>query len=245
MRELEGVALITGAAGAIGRAVARALAARGMSLCLVDRECEGLRDCAAELGAQLALAQHADLSLDQDLRRLVERVGAEPGHLDVLVHSAGVIKLGDVEAAAWGDLDEQYRVNVRAAYLLTQALLPLLRESQGQIVFLNSSAALCAGADDVLYAATKGALRSLADGVRSRVNPLGIRVLSVFPGRTASRMQEAVHAFEGRSYRPEELLQPEDVAEVIVAGLSLPRTAELTEVFVRPMKKPASGRSCP
>jgi NADP-dependent 3-hydroxy acid dehydrogenase YdfG len=76
----------------------------------------------------------------------------------------------------------------------------------------------------------------LADSLRSEVNPRGVRVLSVFPGRTASPMQAAVHADEGRSYQPERLLQPADVAASVVHALALPRTAEVTDIHIRPLQ---------
>jgi NADP-dependent 3-hydroxy acid dehydrogenase YdfG len=70
------------------------------------------------------------------------------------------------------------------------------------------------------------------------VNRDGIRVLSVFPGRTATPpTQERLHALEGRPYRPESLLQPEDVAAVVVHALCLPRTAEVTEIKIRPHRQ--------
>ena len=85
----------------------------------------------------------------------------------MLVHAAGTLGLGNLEAARWDDLDDQYRVNLRAPFLLTKAFLPLLKESLGQVVFINSSAAMAPAADNVLYASTKSALRSLAEGIRS------------------------------------------------------------------------------
>ncbi len=238
---LAGVAVVTGSSSGIGRAVAHALAARGMSLCLTGRDAgrleEGARDIAP--GAAGVHMHCADLSRDQDIRGLVERVEAELGRVDVLVNAAGTIHLGDVEAAGWDDLDEEYRVNLRAPFLLTKAFLPLLKRSKGQVVFVNSTAGLAAGVDNGLYAATKHALRSLAGSIRDHVNRYGVRVLSVFPGRTATPMQEAVYRFEGRTYQASELLQPADVAEVVVAALTLPRTAEVTDIMVRPMKKPS------
>ena len=77
----------------------------------------------------------------------------------------------------------------------------------------------------------------MADALRAELNPDGVRVLSVFPGRTASRMQEAVHRGEGRPYRPEALLQPADVAEAVLAALRLPPTAETTDLHIRPALK--------
>ncbi len=241
---LAGVAVVTGSSSGIGRAVARALAAEGMSLCLTGRDAGRLQDGAREIAARAAqvIVHQADLSSDEGLRGLAVRVRTDLGRLDVLVHAAGVLHLGDVEAAGWDDLDEQYRVNLRAPFLLTKAFLPMLKQSSGQVVFVNSTAGLVAGAENALYAATKHALRALARSFRDHVNQYGIRVLSVFPGRTATPMQEAVHRFEGRRYEPAGLLQPSDIAEVIVTALALPRTAEVTDIVVRPMNKPSPGR---
>ena len=98
------------------------------------------------------------------------------------------------------------------------------------------------GADNGAYAATKHALHSLAISLRNEVNPYGVRVLSVYPGRTATPMQARVHRFEGRRYEAATLLQPSDVADMIVAALALPRTADVTDIMVRPMKKLSLAR---
>ena len=241
---LTGAALVTGSSSGIGRAVARTLAGRGMTLCLTGRDAGRLGDSAREISekGRGVVVHEADLSSDDGIHGLVARVGRDLGRLDVLVHAAGAIHLGDVEAAGWRDLDELYQVNLRAPFLLTKALLPMLKESRGQVVFVNSTAGLVAGADNALYAATKHALRALAGSIRDHVNPLGIRVMSVFPGRTATPMQEAVHRFEQREYHGTALLQPNDVADIVAAALASPRTAEVTDIVVRPMNKPSLGR---
>ena len=134
-------------------------------------------------------------------------------------------------------LDRQYRVNTHAPYMLTQALLPSLISRQGQVVFINSSAGFHpARAGWAAYSASKHALRAVADGLRAEVNKQGVRVISVFPGRTATPMQEEVHRFEGRPYDPERFLQPRDVAATAVNALALPRTAEVTDLHIRPMQ---------
>jgi short-subunit dehydrogenase len=243
-KTLSGVAVVTGATGGIGKAVARALADLGMGLCLTGRDPARLQNVAREVGARAprVVTVTADLAADRDLRELGRRVAEDLGRVDVLVHAAGALRLGNLEAAGWEDLDEQYRVNLRAPFLLTKLLLPLLRESAGQIVFVNSTSGLAAGADNALYAATKSGLKSLAGSIRDHLNPLGIRVVSVFPGRTDTPMQQAVLRFEGREDVTDGLLSPSDVAEVIAAALVLPRTAEVTDVMVRPMRKLSSGR---
>jgi NADP-dependent 3-hydroxy acid dehydrogenase YdfG len=117
-------------------------------------------------------------------------------------------------------------------------MLPLLKRSTGQVVFVNSTAGLVARARVGQYAATKHALKALADALREEVNADGVRVLSVFLGRTASSMQQYVHEAEGRRYAPDRLVQPDDVAAMIVHALCLPRTAEVTEMRIRPLASP-------
>lgn len=240
---LGGVAVVTGSSSGIGRAVAVALAAKGMSLCLTGRDPERLGRAAREIGERTAvLALEADLSSEEGIRGLADRVTTELGRLDVLVHAAGTATIGGIESAGADDVDEQYRVNLRAPLLLTKALLSLVKESCGQVVFVNSSAGIAPGNGNGVYAATKHALRSLASSLRHELNPHGVRVLSVYPGRTATPMQERVHEAEGRPYDAASLLQPSDVADMIVAALALPRTAEVTDIMLRPMKKAPLGR---
>jgi NADP-dependent 3-hydroxy acid dehydrogenase YdfG len=106
------------------------------------------------------------------------------------------------------------------------------------VVFINSSLGLGAKAQLAHYAASKHGLKALADGLRQEVNGDGIRVLSVFLGRTAGDMQRGVHAREGRVYEEDRLIQPGDVASVVLAALALSRTAEVTDVSIRPMAAP-------
>ena len=108
------------------------------------------------------------------------------------------------------EFDRQFQTNVRGPYSLTQALLPMLKSRHGQIVFLNSSAGIAGRAGAGQYAATKHALRAVADSLREEVNQDGVRVLTVFLGRTATPMQAAIHQAEGKAYHPERLIRPED-----------------------------------
>jgi len=237
------MAVITGAGGGIGRAIAVGLAKKGADLSLVGRHRETLEEAAEAARAHVPVGKTVsvacitvDLARDEDMVHLTEtlRFGAAA---DLLIHSAGAYAMGPVESAAVADFDYLFRVNVRAPYFLTQSLLPGLRERHGQIVFINSSAGLHARAGVSQYSATKHALKAMADCLRDEVNGAGVRVISVYPGRTASPLQRAVHALEARPYRPEALIQPEDVAEVVLAALCLPRSAEVTDVQVRGMVK--------
>ncbi|MBD2540127.1 SDR family oxidoreductase [Coleofasciculus sp. FACHB-SPT36] len=233
------IAVVTGASSGIGKAIALGLAAQGATLCLVGRNLEALEAVAetAKATASKVLLYQVDLTLDEDIQQLKTRLEQDVGEVDLLVHSAGVITLGQMKTASLEDFDWQYRVNVRAPYALTQALLPMLTVRQGQIAFLNSTVGLNARGGVGQYAATKHALKAIADSLREEVNADGVRVLSIYPGRTASPMQASVQEMEGREYQPDRLLQPEDVAAVVLNALSLPRTAEVTDINIRPLRK--------
>lgn len=233
------VAVVTGASSGVGKAIAVGLAAQGAILLLVGRNVERLEAVAesARATAPRVLCYRADLTLDEDIQDLTSRFQRDFDHIDMLIHSAGVISLGRIEQASVKDFDWQYSTNVRAPYTLTQALLPMLRASRGQIVFINSSVGLRGKSGVGQYAATKHALKAIADSLREEVNADGVRVLSVFLGRTASPMQAAVHEMEDKPYHPDRLLQPEDVASVVINALSLPRTAEVTDISIRPLTK--------
>src|SRR5262249_55165495 len=150
-------------------------------------------------------------------------------HLDILVQNAAIYLSGAIESAGVDDFDRLYRTNVRAPYVLTQALIPILKSRPGQVVFVNSSSGLGAKPLSAQYDASKHALRALAESLRGEVNKDGIRVLSIYLGQTATEMQARIHEAEGKPYRPDLLLQPEDVASVIVNALHLPHTAEVTD----------------
>jgi NADP-dependent 3-hydroxy acid dehydrogenase YdfG len=233
------IAVVTGASSGVGRAIALALAAQGATVCLVGRKLEALQSVSGSAGSSRFLTYQADLTNDEEIHRLAERLQRDVGFIDLLVHSAGVIVLGPIEEAPVEDFDRQYRTNVRGPYVLTQALLPMFRGSRGEVVFVNSSIGLNARAGTGQYAATKLALKAIADSLRAEVNAGGRRVLSVFLGRTATPMQQNIHDREGREYHPELLLQPEDVAAVVLNAVSLPRTAEVTDINIRPMIKTA------
>lgn len=236
------VCVVTGASSGIGRAVALSLARAGGNVWAIGRDERRLNELDTDIESSdgRILPVSADLELEAGIRAAAKSVLEESEVVDVLVHSAGSIELGSADALTVGDFDRQYRVNLRAPFALTRALLPALEKAQGHIVFVNSSAGIKASASNLLYSATKHGLKALADGFRDEVNPRGVRVTTVYLGRTATPMQAAIHEHEGKTYAPETLVQTEDAAKVVLGALELDSTAEMTDVHVRPSRKPPS-----
>ena len=232
-------AIVTGATSGVGRAIALDLASAGAHVMLVARREKALKELVTSIleNGGSAGAWPTDLGKDDSVEHLAAIVRETVSGVDVLVHSAGIFTLGVTEAASVHDLDAQYRINIRGPFLLTQKLIPALRHAKGQVVFVNSTAGKSARAGVGSYAASKHALKAVADSLREEVNGEGIRVLSVFLGRTNTPMQAEVFRLEGRSYNPDLLIQPEDVARLTRQILLLPDTAEVTEITIRPMKK--------
>lgn len=232
------VAVVTGASSGIGAAFVHALAAQGARVCLVGRRLDALEGVSTTAaGASPHPCYGADLCVDEDIEAVASAILRDHGGIDILVHSAGAWEPATPALVSAERLDALYRTNVRAPTLLTAALLPALRTRQGQVVFVNSSAGLAARAEAGHYAATKHALKAFADSLCDEVNSAGVRVLSIYPGRTATPMQARVHAAEGRPYQPGLLVQPEDVAAMAVHALALPRRAEVTDIMIRPARK--------
>lgn len=233
------VALVTGAGSGIGKAIALGLAEKGVSLCLLGRSDESLKKVcsAAQEKSPKVFCIQCDITSDSETDRIPALVHDQCGGLDILVHSAGTYSMGDLENSTTRDFDLLLRTNTIGPFKLTQCLVPMLKKSHGDIVFINSSAGLSAARGVAQYAASKHALKALADSLRAELNSSGVRVLSVYPGRTATPMQLGIHLQEGKKYTPEQLLQPEDIAAIVICALELSATAEVTDISIRPKNK--------
>jgi NADP-dependent 3-hydroxy acid dehydrogenase YdfG len=235
------VALVAGASSGIGRAIATTLAAHGADVFLVARGQENL----ALVASSIREAQEqskvwvcpTDLRQEQEIERLAEKVGHESAGLDILVHSAGLYGHGDLAQSSTVEFDRLYESNVRGPFALTKILLPALQRRKGQIIFINSTTGLNTKAGVGQFSATQHALRAVANGFREELNVHGIRVLNMFLGRTATPRIAALYERDGKPYPADLLMQPEDVAAMALSALALPRTAEVTDIHMRPLVK--------
>jgi NAD(P)-dependent dehydrogenase (short-subunit alcohol dehydrogenase family) len=219
--------LLTGGGSGIGRLVAERLLERGDEVWLLARSAERAHDLRADLAGATVLV--ADLAWPESVESL-----ELPESLDSVVHAAGIVELGKVGELTVDDWASQLRVNLVSPAALTRVALPALRAARGTVVLVNSGAGLQAHPLWSAYAASKHGLRALADSLRAEELEHGVRVTTVYPGRTATPMQRKVHQQEGKEYDADDWIDPATVAGAILHVLDLPRDATVTDLTIRP-----------
>lgn len=221
------VALITGASRGIGRAIADELGSTH-HLLLGGRDLQAL----AELSSSFRSAEPFAAEL-RDAGQVAAAVAGIP-RLDVLIHSAGVLRMGSVAELSDDAWRESFEINVFAVASLTRALLPALRAAGGQVIAINSGSGYSSGAGSAVYSGTKFALRAFTDALRQEERQHGVRVSSIHPGRVATDMQQELHEWEGKDYRPDAWIQPNQVAKAVRLAVDATRDATIESLNIRP-----------
>jgi NAD(P)-dependent dehydrogenase (short-subunit alcohol dehydrogenase family) len=216
-------ALVTGGSSGIGLAIARMLHEEGFSLTLVARTAETLAAAATPLEA---LAVTADVRHEDECERAVAAHADRHGGLDVLVNSAGVGFAGEIDQLDVKRIDLQLDVNLRAPILLTRAAPPHLRAAHGLIVNIASIAGTVPVPQLPVYAATKAALISLTHSLNGALGADGVRAHALCPGFVDTPMA----SYAGMP--SDEMIRPEDCAEVVRMLLRLSPRARVAEVVI-------------
>jgi len=230
-------ALVTGGGRGIGRAIALALARAGATIAVTARTGHELDAVVGEItragGSAHALA--ADLTDDDAVAGLVDRVRAALGGLDILVHNAGgAPPHGDFARAPIASVDATLRLNLRAPMLLTHRLLPeLRRRREPAIVFIASIAGMSGSAGAAAYCAAKFGVRGFAQSLFEEVRELGIRVAVVSPGFVDTALIPP-----NRRIDRARMLRPDDVADAVLFALRTSSTAACAEIVLRPQRSP-------
>ena len=215
--------MVTGGSSGIGLAIGRMLRDEGFDLTLASRTREKVEAAASELGA---LGVAADVSNEDDCRRLVDEHRERHGSLDVLVNSAGIGIGGKIDELSAKHVDLQLDVNLRGLMLVTAAALPALREAHGLIVNLASIAGTIPAARLPVYAASKAAVISFTRSLNEAEEEHGVRATAVSPGFVDTPMAEWSGLESG------EMIQPEDCAEVVRTLLRLSPRARVPHVVI-------------
>ncbi len=223
---MERAALITGGSSGIGLAIARMLKDEGYGLTLASRRAEKVEAAAKELGAEAVAADVADADA---CAALVATHKERFGRLDVLVNSAGVGIAGRVEELPVKHLDLQLDINLRGLFLVTQAAIPMLRESRGWIVNLASIAGTLPTPGLSVYGATKAAVISLTNSLNGELDADGVRAIALCPGFVDTPMAQ------WSGIEPAEMIRPEDCAEIVRMALRLSPHARVPQVVIERM----------
>lgn len=220
---MERAALVTGGSSGIGLAIATMLRAEGFALTLAARTKAKVEEAASTLDAHPVTA---DVAQEADCTRLVEEHRRQHGRLDVLVNSAGVGVAGSIDELDTKLLDLQLNVNLRGTMLVTAAALPLLRESSGLIVNLASIAGTTPSAQLPVYGAAKAALIQFTSSLNRGEEAHGVRATALSPGFVDTPMTEWAPVPQ------EEMIRPEDCAELVRALLRMSRHARVPHIVI-------------
>jgi NADP-dependent 3-hydroxy acid dehydrogenase YdfG len=235
------VAFVTGAASGIGRACAKAVAARGAVLVIADIDVTGLESLREEIGASGTNVRVVALDVRDGAagRAAVAATVAEHGKLDILLNCAGIMLLAPALEADVNEWTAMIEINVLGLMYLTHAALPHLVESKGSLVQMSSMAARAVGRGASAYYASKFAVNGFSEGIRQEATEAGVRVIVIEPGSTQTALrthithEQSRRAIENRvaTYRQ---LQPEDVADAVIYTLTAPHHVAVNELLLRP-----------
>ena len=225
MTAIQGAALVTGASGGIGQAIARALAARGAQLVLTGRRADVLEPLAQELGGR-------SLAVDLADRDAAARLAAEVGDVEILVANAALPAAGLVADFSVEEVDRALDVNLRAPIVLAKLLSDgMAQRGHGHLVFVSSLSGKAASPRGSLYSATKFGLRGFALCLREDLRGSGVGVSTVFPGFIRDAGMFANAGGEAQLPRGVGTRSPQDVAAAVVRAIERDRA----EVDVAPV----------
>ena len=239
------VAIVTGASSGLGRAAAMALASDGARLVLVGRDRRRLDATAAAAtaaGAVAPLAMCLDVRVEDDMRRMAEATLARHGAIDILVHSAGVLRaagagLNTVAAMTSREWDEVLDVNLRGTFLANRAVLPAMRAAgRGDILNLASRSGRTGLAYDAPYCASKFGVVGLSEALADEMRHDGVRVQVLLPGRFATEVLTQIGLPQ-----PGDIPPPERVAEAIRWMLRLPADSRMLSPLIEPLQSTGGG----
>lgn len=228
---MERIAVVTGATGGMGAEIVKDLAA-DHHVYAVGRNEERLAELAENPNVTPVAFDLTRLLTDQTPEQLLALES-----IDLLVHGAGMLERLSVAEATATDWTTALSVNTIQPALLTRVLLPALRSAQGQIVFINSFSAQAPSAESAVYAASKSALKALADALRDEVSPDGVRVASLFPSGTDTAMMRRSSAQMGDAeYHPEYYTAPVEIARAVRMIADTGESTQFTNLDIRPRR---------
>lgn len=229
MENLKGKkAIITGGNRGLGKATAIAFAKEGIDVAITGRSEKSLQETVAELKALGVNATYAVFNVGdyQEVQKGIKQIISDFGSVDILVNNAGIAAFGSLNDMKVDQWSEIIQTNVMGMYYVTKEVLPfLIAKNEGDIINVSSTAGLTGNANTSAYSASKFAVIGMSESLMKEVRKNNIRVCTLTPSTIASDMSIELGIANKNS--EDSVLQPDDFAELIVAGLKLPRRAML------------------
>jgi 3-oxoacyl-[acyl-carrier protein] reductase len=229
MENLKGKkAIITGGNRGLGKATALAFAKEGIDVAITGRSEKSLQETVAELKALGVNATYAVFNIGnyEEVQKGIKQIISNFGSVDILVNNAGVAAFGSFNEMQVDKWSEIIQTNVMGMYYVTKEVLPfLIDKNEGDIINVSSTAGLTGNANTSAYSASKFAVIGMSESLMKEVRKNNIRVCTLTPSTIASDM--SIELGIANKDSEDSVLQPEDFAELIVAGLKLPRRAML------------------
>ena len=230
------VALVTGAGRGIGKAVSVSLAKAGCRVVLAARTREQIEAVQKEILSQggEALAIPTDLTVDEDIQRLVEASQSKWGVVDILINNAGWGKRAPVVGASLTDWDQTFRLNLRAPMVLAKALLPnMIAKREGAVINIGSVSGKTGEANGAAYSASKFGLIGFTQSLYEEVREHSIKVAVILPGFVDTPLIPP-----NRQLDRSKMIQADDIAQTVLFVLTSPATCCPVEITVRPQRTP-------
>ncbi|CAM1352716.1 3-ketoacyl-ACP reductase [Tenacibaculum insulae] len=220
-------AIITGGGRGLGKATAIAFAKQGINVAITGRNEERLLNTVKELKTYNIQVTYAvfDVSNYNEVKKGINDIITTFGSVDILVNNAGIAAFGTLNEMSVENWTQIIQTNLMGMYYVTKEVLPyLIEKNEGDIINISSTAGLNGNATTSAYSASKFAVIGMSESLMKEVRKNNIRVCTLTPSTIASDMSLELGITDGNT---EKVLQPDDFAELIVAGLSLPRRAML------------------
>ena len=230
------VAIVTGAGRGIGKSISASLARAGCRVVIAARTREQIEAVQKEIlshGGD-ALAVPTDLTVDEDIRRLVEKSQEKWGGVGILINNAGWGKRASVVSGSLTDWDQTFRLNLRAPMALAKALLPnMIAKREGAVINIGSVSGKTGEANGAAYSASKFGLIGFTQSLYEEVREHGIKVAVILPGFVDTPLIPP-----NRQLDRSKMIQADDIAQTVIFVLTSPATCCPVEITVRPQKTP-------
>ena len=238
------IVVITGASSGLGEATARLLSAQGATVVLGARRLDRLQSLADELkgNGSKAIAVTTDVTEYNQVKRLIDTAVQTYGRIDVIINNAGLMPRAPLERLKIDEWNQTIDVNIKGVLYGIAAALPYMQaQKAGHIINVSSVAGHKVGPDNVVYAASKHAVRVISEGLRQEVKPYNIRTTVISPGAVATELPNAISdgdiAETINKFYEEYAIPAASFARTVAFAMSQPEDVDINEILFRPTRQ--------